>query len=123
MIAVVHNQAALIVKLRQDIREAKTETREANKKTRESERKVKALLKLLESTKDAADEFLASRVKDAVKTYGITVAPKRKRKRRVAKKKVVINDRPRTSAGAMAPLLRLSDTTRYFAGQIFFIYK
>jgi len=88
-IAAAQNQAALIAKLRQDTREAKAETREANKKTQESERKVKALLKLLGSTKDATDKFLASRVKDAVKAYGITVAPKRKRKRRVAKKKVV----------------------------------
>ena len=60
-----------------------------NKKTRESERKVTALLKLLESTQAATDKFLAGRVKDAVKAYGIAVAPKRRRKRRVAKKKVV----------------------------------
>ena len=88
-VEVANKQADVIAKLRQDLREAKAETREANKKTSESERKVKALLKLLESTHAATDKFLASRIKDAVKAYGIAVAPKRRRKRRVVKKEAV----------------------------------
>ncbi|WP_241087035.1 hypothetical protein [Candidatus Vondammii sp. HM_W22] len=84
-----NRNANVIGKLRQDLKDTKIEIREANKKTQESERKVKALLKLLESTQAATDKFLASRVKDAVKAYGIAVAQKRKRKRRVAKKKTV----------------------------------
>ena len=88
-VAVANSQTDVVAKLRQDLKDAKAEAREANKKTRESERKVTALLKLLESTQAATDKFLAGRVKDAVKAYGIAVAPKRRRKRRVAKKKVV----------------------------------
>jgi len=49
---------------------------------------ITALLKLLESTQAAAGKFLAKRVKEAVKQYGITTAPK-KRRRQVAKKKAV----------------------------------
>ncbi len=84
-----NRNANVIGKLQQDLKDTKIGIREANKKTQESERKVKALLKLLESTQAATDKFLASRVKDAVKAYGIAVAKKRKRKRRVAKKKTV----------------------------------
>lgn len=88
-VVVANRDSDVIGKLRQDLKDAKTEAREANKKTRESERRVTALLKLLESTQTATDKFLAIRVKDAVKAYGIAVAPKRRRKRRVAKKKAV----------------------------------
>ena len=88
-VALANRNADVIAKLRQDLRDAKVETREANKKTQESERKVKAILKLLESTQAATDKFLAGRVKDAIKAYGIAVAPKRRHKPRVAKKIVV----------------------------------
>ncbi len=87
-VAAVNRQAELVTKLRADVKSAKEEGREAAKKLRESQRQITALLKLLESTQAAAGKFLAKRVKEAVKQYGITTAPK-KRRRQVAKKKAV----------------------------------
>jgi len=85
-VAAVNRQAELITKLRADVKSAKEEGREAARKLRDSQRQIIALLKLLESTQAAADKFLTKRVKEAVKQYGISTTPK-KRRRRVAKKK------------------------------------
>ena len=92
-VAVVNRQADMVAKLRENLKAAKEETRSANKKVKEGERQVKALLKLLEKTQADSAKFLASRVKDAIKQYGVVVAPKR-RKRRVAKKKVAPKSQP-----------------------------
>ena len=85
--AVASPKTDMVAKLRQGLKDAKAETSDIKKQLRESERKVAALLKLLERTQTDADKFLAARVKDAVMKYGIAIAPK-KRRRRVAKKKV-----------------------------------
>ncbi len=71
--------------LREKLKDAKAENAETTKKLRESQRQVAALLKLLESTQIATNKFIALRVKEAVKKFGIVTAPK---KRRVTKKKV-----------------------------------
>ena len=83
---VVDRKAALLAKLREDLKAARADAREANAKTRQAERQVQVLLKLLESTQSATDKFLAARVKDAKKKYAITTKPKRRRKKRAVRK-------------------------------------
>jgi hypothetical protein len=85
---VVDRKAALLAKLREDLKAARADAREANAKTRQAERQVQVLLKLLESTQSATDKFLAGRIKDATKKYGIATAKKKRRRKKVAKKRV-----------------------------------
>jgi len=84
-VGAVNRQAAAIAKLRDSVKAAKAEANEAKKQVREGQRRERALLKLLESTQGATEKFLAGRIKDAVKQYGVATVPK-KRKRRAKKK-------------------------------------
>jgi len=83
--AAANKSAALIASLRGQLQASKTENRELAKKVQTSERQTKVLLKLLEATQVSLSKFLAQNIKDTMAKYGITAAPK---KRRRAKKKV-----------------------------------
>lgn len=72
--------------LRKALQEAKVENKLLGKQLKESERRVKGLMRLLETTRTDADKFLAGRVNEAVNKFGVLVAPKKRRRRRVAKK-------------------------------------
>ena len=90
----------VVANLRQQLKDSKADHAATTKQLRDSQRQVAALLKLLEGTQAAASKFMTTRIKEAVKQYGIATAPKKRRK--VAKKRV---------ARAKAPVSNIAATT------------
>lgn len=82
---VVSNKPDVVASLRDQLKVAKDENRELKKAVTAGDRKVAALLNLLGSSQADVGKFLTGRVKDAVKKYEISLAPKKRRRK--AKKK------------------------------------
>ena len=82
---VVSKSPDIVASLREQLKTAKEENRELKKAVAAGDRRVAALVKLLGSAQTDVTRFMASKVKDAVKKYEISLKPKKRR--RQAKKK------------------------------------